>query len=517
MRRGLAALTATAVLIPLVVTAAPGTASAATNTLTITVIDRDGTKVSTGVSVVNIGSNEKYRLTSGKARKLPKGTYAAMAHVYTRADQSSTLGGRTVKVSGASKTTIDARNGRRLGITLSPGLADGYQSVQARVCASNGSLSSSVEAYTDPNRLYVIPNSSKNFRFAYASHWLNYQGTRESYVVTGGMKGIPKSFSRTVKRSSLARVTMNVRSGPALTRDISLQAETAAKGCSAHLAAGLDRATAPYRYTVHLSPGRWQLNADGDGIYQSRLRTVAGGKSYSQTFLRSAWGPAGTLPVVIRKRLSFWVDDMFRDPGMTGSGSWDFSDGTKGVVTLTKGGKVLKKQTRHTWYDGDNATFHYRLSSAGWYGLTVDAKRYNPNIKNPSGLLSNRATAKFRFHADPSKNRAAPVHLTRIVPNGLDMTNSAKPGSTTTIDLTPLRPDAIEDARLTKVKIKSVTARVSFDNGKTWKTAGLRKSGGTWVASVKNPASGYATVRATVVDTKGNSSEITVYRAYRVG
>ena len=49
MRRTLATLTATAVLVPLMITAMPGAASAATNTLTVHVYDRAGTKVKTRV------------------------------------------------------------------------------------------------------------------------------------------------------------------------------------------------------------------------------------------------------------------------------------------------------------------------------------------------------------------------------------------------------------------------------------------------------------------------------------
>ena len=120
MRRTLAALTATAVLVPLAVTAAPGAASAATNTLTVTAIGRDGVKVKTSVSVIESRHSRRYTLTSGKARTLPRGTYAALANVRTAKDGSSTVGGRIIKVSGASATTIDARKGKPLRVSLSP-------------------------------------------------------------------------------------------------------------------------------------------------------------------------------------------------------------------------------------------------------------------------------------------------------------------------------------------------------------------------------------------------------------
>ena len=119
MRRSLATLTATAVLIPLAVTAMPGAASAATNTLTVQVYDRAGTKVKTKVSLVNLGNRYTYKLSAHKAYKLPKGTYVAAAEINSP-DGTTVLGGRTVKVSGASSTVIDARKGKRFRLALNP-------------------------------------------------------------------------------------------------------------------------------------------------------------------------------------------------------------------------------------------------------------------------------------------------------------------------------------------------------------------------------------------------------------
>ena len=64
--------------------------------------------------------------------------------------------------------------------------------------------------------------------------------------------------------------------------------------------------------------------------------------------------------------------------------------------------------------------------------------------------------------------------------------------------------------------VKTVAAQASYDGGKTWKNATVKKSGGGWVATVKNPKSGYVSLRVKVTDTKGNASQITVFRAYRI-
>ncbi len=73
MRRTLAALTTSAVLIPLAITAMPGAASAATNPLTVHVYGRDGAKVSTSVHATNLNTREAYTLTSNRAKETTQG------------------------------------------------------------------------------------------------------------------------------------------------------------------------------------------------------------------------------------------------------------------------------------------------------------------------------------------------------------------------------------------------------------------------------------------------------------
>ncbi|MGA3564643.1 hypothetical protein [Melissospora conviva] len=523
MRRTLAALITSAVLIPIAVTALPGTASAATNTLTVHVYGRDGAKVKTKVSVVNLSTNSTYKLTSGEARKLPKGSYVALANIRS-ADGINTLGGRTVKVSGRSKTSIDARKGRRMTVAPSPAAPDGSGlSVGARICARN-TTSAAVEAFTNPGKLYLIPNSSTNLRFAYTANWNESTATNEraSYVVAGQTKGVPSGFKRSIKRSSLAAVTMNVRKGPAINPNVDISARVPSGGCAGNMGSGLENDQAPYRHKTYLSAGKWMLEAYSYSAFQWREISLEKGKSYSQTFYRSAWAPDARLPYVLDGKLSYRTDAMFQDPGFpdrpysSGSNYYSANCCSRSVVTLTKGGKVLKKQTRTEW-GADRTDFRYRLSSSGWYGLTIDAKRYHPELDVPSDLLSNRTTARFRFYANPKKDLAAGVFLPRFVPAGLDLHNSAKPGSTTGVSLTLHRPSAYPDVKTPAIKVKTVTAWASYDNGKTWKKVGVKKSGSKWVVTVKNPASGYVTLRTKVTDTKGNSSDVTVYRAYRIG
>ncbi|HEX5598932.1 MAG TPA: hypothetical protein VFX61_23395 [Micromonosporaceae bacterium] len=524
MRRSLAALSAAAILIPVAVTTAPSSASAATNELTVTTYDRTGAKVTTTVSVISLKTNSTYRLTSGKPRSLPKGPYAVLAKIHTKPDGSDTLGARVLTVSGSTKTSIDARNGRPIKISLNPALSEDSQIINARICARNTNWTTA-EAFNVPGKVYLVPHSSDYLRFAYMSQWTEPAATDagSAYVVKGGTVALPSSFSRTVSRSSLATVTMYARRGPAGSPDSDVAVQSAASGCLRDMYRGLYSGQAPFQLTTHLSPGNWTLRAhsfygsSNIGHY-SKTRTLESGKSYSQVFFRSAWGPAERLPHVVYKRLDFVTDGMFMDPGFGGSlSSYGSEAAAKSLVTLSKGSTTLKRQWRTEWGSSDTSIFSYRLPSAGWYTLNVDARRYHPEVTYPADLQSNRTTATFRFYADPNKSEVAPLFLPRFTPLGLDMMNRAQPGSSTTMSLQLQRPRQSPDSKMTSVTPKTVTVRASFDGGTTWRSAKVTYSNGKWTAVVQNPMSGMVTLRAKVTDAKGNSTEVTIYRAYAIG
>ncbi|MER5932793.1 hypothetical protein [Streptomyces sp. NPDC002054] len=59
--------------------------------------------------------------------------------------------------------------------------------------------------------------------------------------------------------------------------------------------------------------------------------------------------------------------------------------------------------------------------------------------------------------------------------------------------------------------LKSLTVSVSYDDGYTWKTLPVQDG----AVTVQNPpAGGHVSLRGTAVDTAGNTSEVTVLRAY---
>jgi hypothetical protein len=64
--------------------------------------------------------------------------------------------------------------------------------------------------------------------------------------------------------------------------------------------------------------------------------------------------------------------------------------------------------------------------------------------------------------------------------------------------------------------IKTVTAKYSTDDGKTWKTVTVTGSGTNRTVTIPNPKTGFVSLRFTATDTAGDKVDQTVIRAYTV-
>ncbi|PZG18705.1 hypothetical protein C1I95_13095 [Micromonospora craterilacus] len=514
-------------LIPAMLVGAGAPAVAATNTLTITTLDRAGKKVTVTTTVVNLATNERRSVKSNQAKKLPKGTYAVLASI--KNGSAVTLGVRTVKVAGASKTTVDARKGKKVTVGLSPAPVGEwyYAQTTAQICTRSASASYSVQASDfGDGSVYVIPNSSTKYAFAAMRTWTDYSGYPGSthYAVTYTTTGVPSKPSRTAKQSSLATVNVASRRGPSVAAYSSLAATPIDRSCGNGMLNSLSSTDQPYRTKVMVSAGKWDFGVhsssdtkDGSTRVVGHYfvpRTVAAGKSYNLNFFRSAWGPSTRLPIILNGQMSYSLNGMFADPGFP---TRSVEGGDKATATLTFGGKTVKTVKDKGW-EPDEKYLSYKVTKPGWYKLTNNASRYYPEIDFPSGMLSTKTSVTYRFKAKPNTSVTAPVYAVTMLPTGLNLNNQAKPGSTTNVQLKLSRPRMEPDAKLGKnPKVKTVTAKASFDGGKTWRSVKVKKVDGTWTAAVGNPASGAVSLRARVTDTTGGYTEVTIIRAYAIG
>jgi len=516
VRRTLTLLTAS-VLLPVLLPASTVVAAAA-DTLTVSILDRSGAAATATATAVNLASKRSYELMAGTRRAVPRGTYAITVAVYTPAENSQTLGARVVTVKGNTATTIDARLGAPLTVSLTPGPPAGYrQLVQASICA-DGSPDSSAFGSVVATPLYVIPEASKRFRLTYSSSWADERTPtpRDAYMVSGQSVAVPDRPAFTFTRSTLATLDVRARRGPGGAIRSQIWAGPDQGDCLRHVDS-FGSIDAPGTLTTYLSPGRWNVEAEEStkqaavGSW-SKTRTLASGRRYTQDFFTAVWGPAG-LPYVAHGDLLFGVDKMFRDPNF--GIDYNYEQGQRVAITLQRGKKTVLRTTVTDRSTAPQVQYFLR-GEAAWYTLTASAKRQLAGVHYPAGMLSPAATAKFRFHADPRKSVMAPLYVPRFLPAGLDLRNQARGGSTTKVTLRLDRPRE-EGAKLGTATVKKVTVEASFNGGRTWRPVAVRGKGKSWAATVRNPASGAVSLRATVIDGKGNSCEVTVLRAYAVG
>jgi hypothetical protein len=518
----------TAVLVPALLLGTTGPAVAATNTLTITAINRSGAKVSIWTKAVNLSTNSEYQVRTNTKRKLPKGNYAVLAAITT--GTTTTLGGRTVKVSGTSKLTIDARYGKPVKIAVSPAVTAPYQQVSAQICSNTGlSGTYRIDAWGgDGNTLYAIPTASKKIAFAAMGTWTDGEGRQDTYAVLHRTIGVPSNPSRTFYRSRLGTMTVESRRGPTGTEHSDVAIQPQDEGCGQDMYSSLWRRTEANTAKIHFSPGRWMLRADAtaytaDGESRSlaeewATRTVTAGKSTFVRFFGSAWGPGFYLPMTSYGRIAFPMDDMFVNPAYDDrNGNYFILAGERAKATLTFGGKVVK--TKYSKGFGEYLpTLDYKVKKAGWYTITNTASRYHPDVKLQSGMLSTGSTVTFRFYAKPNTSVLAQAYTIQHMPTGLNSYNQAKPGSVTNVAIKLNRYLIWGDIkRGANPTLKSLATKVSFDGGKTWKSVPVKKINGVWAAVVTNPASGAVSIRTRATYTSGGYTEAGIQRAYAIG
>ncbi|WP_229400715.1 S8 family serine peptidase [Micromonospora okii] len=128
--------------------------------------------------------------------------------------------------------------------------------------------------------------------------------------------------------------------------------------------------------------------------------------------------------------------------------------------------------------------------------------------------LATEVTSAWTFrskHAPGDGFVAQPAAAVRFTP-ALRADNSAPAGRAFTVPVTVQRQEGAPRAR-----VAALVVDASYDGGKTWRKAELRRKGSGWVATLRHPAGpGYVSLRATAKDTAGNTVTTRIIQAYRV-
>src|SRR5262249_13178852 len=126
--------------------------------------------------------------------------------------------------------------------------------------------------------------------------------------------------------------------------------------------------------------------------------------------------------------------------------------------------------------------------------------------------LSPKTTLTWRFKA---RQGPVPVAVLSFLPLGLNIDNLARPSSLTHVRAWPTQ-NRYQFAPGPASAARSFVAEVSSNDGKTWRKVRAVRHKGSWLFAVRNPKSGFVSLRATVVSFSGDSSVETIYRAYGI-
>jgi hypothetical protein len=489
-------------------------------------IDRRGHLVKVDAELFSTTEPPIY-LPYGQAASVPKGRYWIAAEVDTLSATNATLNAtlvmRPVHITRSETVKLDARPGRlvRFALLGVPGAADTSDSVQA--CLGGSFVPpASYKVTSAPGTLYAVPVRSPVMTIGYGSLW---QGQRAGYYISGNRRGgIPVGLEFRSSLAEMARLTAQFRSGelPAPYQNAYLQPMSA---CGIGFGPGLALTTPDkaQSFTEYVRPGQWTASAYAyRAFWPGAPMRLAGGHHYTDVFGRAVWGLTAHEGLQASSgdggEIFYFPDSLFADPGQDTPFADECCD--IGDFTLSLHGHVIKHQVLNEWRSQRYFTAH--APSAGWYTMTIKARRWSPGERIHADLLSRTQTVTWHFFAAPrsvpgSAQPQLPVRVARIVPLGLNMDNQAASGGKTTLRIQFLGPHAPGLGPVPIYRLTTVRVQASFDGGKAWHPLRLTRHGSTWLATVHDPAAaGFVALRTFAADSHGDTSAQTFYQAYAV-
>jgi subtilisin family serine protease len=165
-----------------------------------------------------------------------------------------------------------------------------------------------------------------------------------------------------------------------------------------------------------------------------------------------------------------------------------------------------------TLQKGDTSLGEYDYFFGNWEVAAEPTKyqmRYAVDFADPY-RLSRRLESVYTFTTSADQEGELPLTSIGFNPD-LALDNSSRAGSMLTIPLTFAQ-------QATAGRVKSAKVSVSFDDGDTWVAVPTAERHGEYTATVWQPKdkSGFVSLRATAVDSEGNTVTTTVYRAYEL-
>ena len=452
--------------------------------------------------------------------RLPKGRYLLDSTVGTErhAAESSNLVQPRLDLTSDQTITIDARQAQPVAISVpEPTARNAFTTVSYSLAIGDGGWSSGISGTLDSVRLFTaqlgpsVPEITgkvasqwarpdpeggeffDNSPYIFALLWTNPDG-----YFNGVQKAVRESDLATVKPAIAAQAA-----GTAAVWGIDGEGPVPSGGSGyGYPYNHLPATPSIYVTTEDVTWDGYLIYTNGDAeasfLYSART-TYQPGRTYRQNWGRAVVGPA--FPAH-----SPWVSRTGDTMGLTPpqadkEGHYGQGIAGRGSMDLYRNGVQL-------------ASLDYPFQAPKDMEVVVPTGpgAYRLDVRTAgSGVLdlSTATQTSWTFKSTTTTGIAAlPLWAVRFLPG-----NELKAGRTHVL---PIVAEAQQGSPVGQ--LKSVKVQTSTDDGKTWRAAPLRSTGGGRFAAVVAVPDGstYVSVRAQAADSKGNTVQETITRAYKV-
>ncbi|MEW2440841.1 S8 family serine peptidase [Micromonospora marina] len=498
--------------------------------LTVTHRDRSGA-LTGGYYTTLLGLDDvSYRDVydaDGEARiRVPKGRYGVQSLIFVDGDQGwsevSFLAQPELVVTGNQRLTLDARRAKPIRTTV-PQRGAAPLLIDLSAAWGFGDYYNSFGLWTD--RFEGLHSaqlgrtvSDKLFVGSLASQWAEPSAPERSpyfYGLNELFPGrFPTGFVRHYRPADLATVANRFAAGyTGMDTELVVYAEPDYNMGGSAIVLPV---RVPGKRIHHLSTTRTRWSAelafgerDEQGWLQPRavLESVPtryrAGHTYRDEWNKAPFGPSFPQPQWPEEGITRIGDTLVvllpvhSDAAGHPGGSLNDTEQTR----LFRNGKLVGESPYPGYgeFTVPPGTANYRLETSATRGFTDLSTEVS-------------ATWTFRSKRVPGDVPARlPAMAVRFTPP-LAVDSSAPAGRTFTVPVTVQRQPGAPSGRVVALAVD-----VSYDGGKTWRKAALKKQGGGWTATVRHPAGpGYASLRATARDDAGNTVTQRIIQAYRL-
>ncbi|GLH98076.1 S8 family serine peptidase [Phytohabitans aurantiacus] len=459
--------------------------------------------------------------------RVPKGTYNLSTMIFKERGEEEVDASfqvrPTVKLTGDMTIAFDARTGKPVVSTVPersarPALVDvSFTHFAEEGSFGVGLFTNDFEGLT--TRHIGATLTANEFVSYVASQWAkpgpdgNFLDSPYFYGVSEGIPGkMPNGYTRHYKARELATVRHKFEpsaAGPVAERAVFPMLEWNTGAGAIVLPVDLPSQRVEYhntqgvRWESSLGIGTWNEEEEWIDVRAYLFhppKPFSAGKEYRDQWNVAPYGPV--LPAGSQfPFLGRYGDELFIDVALYGD-------------RAGHGGYSLTDTSRTALYRNGELVGETECSACGAFEVPAGRANYRFEVADTRSFmdLTTAVSAAWTFksaHVSGEEPASLPISVMRFAPK-LDANGGAPSGGTFQIPVTVERgPGTPGTARL--------AVEVSYDDGKTWSTAKLRKAGAGWVATVSHPSgAGFVSLRAKATDTGGNTVTQTIVHAYRL-